>query len=312
MNDIGIVIVTYNSGDEIGACLDAAAANSSAEIVVVDNASSDQTIAEVERRGVRLIRNVENRGFAAAVNQGFRALSANYVVLLNPDAALSTGLDDLRLQCDVPGVAAAGGRTVGLDHKLQAGWMARRLPTPAALCFEVLGMNRLFPNNPVNWSFRCYDLDLTQMMPVEIEQPAGAFVMVRRDAWQLVGGFDESFYPLWFEDVDFCRRLKLAGLRIFHVPTAVAFHLGAHSIRKLPLGLRELYWYGSLLRYASKHFTPFKRRLVCCSVVAGSVIRAICKFSHRTGWNESLIYWKIIGVASGYFVSRQPGPESFS
>jgi N-acetylglucosaminyl-diphospho-decaprenol L-rhamnosyltransferase len=312
MNDIGIVIVTYNSGDEIGACLDAAAANGNAEVVVVDNASSDQTIAEVQRRGVRLIRNVENRGFAAAVNQGFRALSANYVVLLNPDAALSTSLDDLRLHCDLPGVAAAGGRTVGLDHKLQAGWMARRLPTPAALCFEVLGMNRLFPSNPVNWSFRCYDLDLTKMTPVEIEQPAGAFVMVRRDAWQLVGGFDESFYPLWFEDVDFCRRLKLAGLRVFHVPTAVAFHLGAHSIRKLPLGLRELYWYGSLLRYASKHFTPFKRRLVCCSVVAGSVIRAVCKFSHRKGWNESLIYWKIIGVASGYFISRQPGPESFS
>ncbi len=84
----------------------------------------------------------------------------------------------------------------------------------------MLGINRLWPRNPVNWRFRCYDVDLQSMKPVEIEQPAGAFMMIRRDAWERVGGFDESFYPLWFEDVDFCCRLKLAGLRLFHVPSA--------------------------------------------------------------------------------------------
>jgi GT2 family glycosyltransferase len=78
--EIGIVIVTYNSGEEIGPCLDAATPTG-AEIVVVDNASSDNTAAEVERRKIRLIRNSENRGFAAAVNQGFQALAAKYVVL---------------------------------------------------------------------------------------------------------------------------------------------------------------------------------------------------------------------------------------
>jgi GT2 family glycosyltransferase len=297
MADLGIVVVTYNSGDEIGACLDAAA-SSGAEIVVVDNASSDQTAAEVKRRGVKLIQNEDNRGFAAAVNRGFRALSANYVVLLNPDAELKTGLAELRSACDLPEVGAAGGRTVEKDGRLQAGWMARRLPTPAALCFEVLGINRIWPQNPVNWRFRCYDLSLTEMTLVEIEQPAGAFMMIRRDAWDRLGGFDERFYPLWFEDVDFCRRLKDAGMRIFHVPTAVASHSGAHSIRKLPLGLREIYWYGSLLRYASKHYPPFSRRLVCCSVVAGSVIRALGRVFHRGGWKEIAVYWKIIGVAT--------------
>lgn len=311
MSDIGIVIVTYNSGDEIGPCLDAAA-GAGAEIVVVDNASSDETLAEVERRGVRFVRNPANLGFAAAVNQGFRALTAKYMVLLNPDAELRSGLEDLRCQCDLPGVAAAGGRTVGPDGQLQAGWMARRLPTPTALCFEVLGINRLWPHNPVNWRFRCYDLSLTETMPVEIEQPAGAFLMVRRDAWERLGGFDEGFYPLWFEDVDFCRRLKDAGLRLFHVPSAVVAHAGAHSIRKLPLGLREIYWYGSLLRYASKHYAPFARRMVCSSVVAGSVIRAVGRLFHWGGWNDIAIYWKIIGVARRHFLSRQPNPESFS
>ena len=74
MAEIGIVIVTYNSESEIGECLDAALATG-AEIVVVDNASSDRTLAEIERRGVRAIANRANRGFAAAINQGFAALT---------------------------------------------------------------------------------------------------------------------------------------------------------------------------------------------------------------------------------------------
>jgi N-acetylglucosaminyl-diphospho-decaprenol L-rhamnosyltransferase len=309
MGDIGIVIVTYNSGAEIGSCLDAAAGRG-AEIVVVDNASYDQTVAEVERRGVRLIRNSENRGFAAAVNQGFRALGTSYVLLLNPDADLQSGLEDLRRQCDLPGTAGAGGRTMNATGLPETGWMARRLPTPSSLCLEVLGINRLWPGNPVNWRFRCYDLDLATLTPVQVEQPAGAFLMIRRDAWERLEGFDESFYPLWFEDVDFCYRLKEAGLRLFHVPLAVVRHAGAHSIRKMPLVIREIYWYGSLLRYASKHFGPFGRRLVCCSVVTGSVIRAICRLFHRGGGQELAVCWKIIGLASGHFLSRQPASES--
>src|ERR1035438_10459338 len=92
MSDIGIIIVTYNSAAEIGACLDAALA-SGAEIVVVDNASADGTIAEVARRGVRLIANSENRGLAGGVNQGFGVLNSPYVLLLNPDAVIQTSLE---------------------------------------------------------------------------------------------------------------------------------------------------------------------------------------------------------------------------
>ena len=90
MGEAGIVVVTYNSEAEIGACLDRARLTG-AEIVVVDNASTDGTCEEVTRRGVRLIANPENRGFAAAVNQGMRALDTPFVLLLNPDAHLETG-----------------------------------------------------------------------------------------------------------------------------------------------------------------------------------------------------------------------------
>jgi N-acetylglucosaminyl-diphospho-decaprenol L-rhamnosyltransferase len=309
MSDTGIIIVTYNSGADIGACLDSVI-TSEAEIVVVDNSSADNTLEEVRRRRVRLIANRENRGFAGAVNQGFRALDTRFVLLLNPDAILQTSLVPLEEACQLPGVAAAGGRTLDSHGKPQAGWMFRRLPTPAALCLEVLFINRLWPDNPVNWRFRCLDSDLQQSEPVAVEQPAGAFFMVRRDAWQKIGGFDEGFYPLWFEDVDFCRRLKDAGLGIVHVPAAVVTHTGGHSIRKMPLEFRELYWYGSLLRYASRHFSPVYRRLVCSSVVAGSVIRAIARLFNRDGWRALTVYWKIVGLASRYFFSPQPDLKS--
>src|SRR5437764_501758 len=104
MADIGIIIVAYNSAVEIGACLDAAIATG-AEVVVVDNASSDSTVAEVNRRGVHLITNPENRGFAAAVNQAFKVLNSTYVLLLNSDAVIRSSLQPLRDACDLPGSA---------------------------------------------------------------------------------------------------------------------------------------------------------------------------------------------------------------
>jgi GT2 family glycosyltransferase len=309
--DIAIVIVTYNSVGEIGDCLDAAMCYN-AQIIVVDNGSVDGTIEAIGQRDVRLIANGVNCGFAAAANQGFRATDAEFVLLLNPDAVLKQGLTELRDQCLRPGVAAAGGRTVDPQGQAQAGWMVRRLPSPAAICLEVLLINRLWPSNPINWRFRCLDLDLQNTEPIEVEQPAGAFFMVRRDAWEAIGGFDEGFYPLWFEDVDFCLRLKAAGRQIMHVPRAVVTHVGGHSIRNMQRGFREIYWYGSLLRYASKHYSPIHRRMVCSSVVAGSVIRAIARLFNPGGWQDLTVYWKVVGLASRCFVSREPGLKGLS
>jgi N-acetylglucosaminyl-diphospho-decaprenol L-rhamnosyltransferase len=300
MNDTAIVIVTHNSASEIGACLDAALPTG-AEIVVLDNQSRDNTCAEVQRRQVRLIANAENLGFAAAVNQGFRVTAAPFVLLLNPDAVLLTAIDPLRRQCALPGVGAAGGQLTGADGRPQAGFMVRRLPTPAALCLEVLGLNRLWPRNPVNWRFRCYDLDPREENPVAVEQPAGAFLMVNRHAWESLGGFDEQFHPLWFEDVDFCYRMNALGLKVFYVPEAVAKHDGAHSIRSIRVEQRQIYWYGSLLRYAAKHYAPFARRSVCASVMIGSVFRSVSGLFSRQSLTQFKVFGRVIGLAGRYF-----------
>ena len=93
MAEIGIVIVTYNSEARNRRLPGRRPARRGADVVVVDNGSHDGTIAEVARRGVRLIANPSNRGFAAAVNQGFAVLDSPYVLLLNPDAVLRSGLE---------------------------------------------------------------------------------------------------------------------------------------------------------------------------------------------------------------------------
>jgi len=272
MNRIGIVVVAYNSEREIGRCLDSLPAG--AETVVVDNASRDGTRTEVANRpAVRLIANPWNRGFAAAANQGIGALDSDLALLLNPDVEIVSGLDSLASQCAQPGVAAAGGKLLGEDGRSQAGFMVRRLPTPLTLAFETLGLNRLFPGNPVNRRYRCFDLDPDA--EASVEQPAGAFLMMRRDAWRQLGGFDESFYPVWFEDVDFAKRAAMAGYTMRYSPLTVAKHSGAHSVAQLPRSTRDLHWYGSLLKYGVKHFARDGVVLVCTSVVVGSVLRTV-------------------------------------
>src|SRR5215469_7989286 len=260
MASIGIAIVTYNSATEIGPCLDAAIATG-AEVVVVDNGSHDGTISEVGRRGARLIANAENRGFAVAVNQAFRALNCPFILLLNPDAVIQTGLDSLREACQFPKAAGAGGLMLGAGGDPQVGFMVRRFPTPAALIMESLLLNRVWPDNAVNRRYRALDLKLDESAPVE--QPAGAFLMLRRTVWEELGGFDESFYPLWFEEVDFCRRAAARGYRLYFEPNSVVKHTGAHSISRLTVEMRRIYWYRSLLKYAARHFRPTAFRWVC-------------------------------------------------
>ncbi len=267
--------MTYQSADVIEACI-AAAETTGAEIVIIDNASTDGTPSLAASRAagstqIRLIANPENRGFAAAVNQGVRASTAPFVLLLNPDAVLCSPVDSLIRACSKPGIGAVGGKLIDARGVPQKGFNVRRFPTPAALIFENLFLNRLWPGNPVNWRFRCFDIDLNRA--AEIDQPAGAFMMFPRHVWGQMQGFDEGFFPLWFEDVDFCKRIRNAGLRILYQPDAVARHKGGHSLSSIPLGTKTEYWYVSLLRYSIKHFTLGGKILTCLSVIAGSAPR---------------------------------------
>ncbi len=310
MKGVGAIIVTHNSEAEIGACLDAALGRVE-RVVVIDNSSTDRTREAVcKRPAAVLVSNSENLGFAAAVNQGARFLDLPMLLLLNPDAVLRTGVEPLVEALQEPGVAAAAGKLTDDGGRAQVGFTLRRLPTPAALIFEVLGINRIWRGNPVNRRYRCLDLD--PEAPADVEQPAGAFLMIRRDAWQAIGGFDEEFRPVWFEDVDFLKRLDAAGYRVRYDPRAVAQHRGGHSVVRISPESQTAFWYASLLRYTSKHYRRLARIGVSAAVVARCGLELFC--GALTGWKRGTprVYGRLVRFACLRLLSGRVGETGSS
>ncbi len=268
------VIVTYNSAAVIDDCLRALVTMApEAKVIVVDNASVDGTAAAVRRwPSVTLIVNQTNRGFAGGVNQGVGQIEEHQtVLLLNPDVQLLTPIDKVMSAASEYGLAA--GKLLDADGGAQTGFNVRRFPTPLSLIFENLGINRFWPGNAVNRRYRYLDRDPDQTGFVE--QPAGAFLLFRRDVWQKIHGFDEQFHPVWFEDVDFCQRAVAAGYQIRYEHTVQARHQGGHSVGELPAVDRATYWCVSLLRYSHKHFGRLAYRCVAGAVVLGSMARIL-------------------------------------
>ena len=271
------IVVTYNSGASIGACLEALT-REDCEIVVVDNASADDTVHRVEEfvawHPLRLIANQQNLGFGAAVNQGAREAAGDVLLILNPDAVAEPGAVAAILNCvQTTQAAAAGGALLESDGRPARGFAFRRLPTVWALVFEATLVNHLWPGNPVNRRYRCLDADYSQQQ--EVEQPAGACLAITRKMWDKLGGFDEQFFPVWFEDVDLCKRLRDAGGRIFYCPQARFRHAGAHSVGQLSLRDRQLFWYTNMLRYARKHFSKVQVLILRLAIVKGMLLRSI-------------------------------------
>ena len=121
--------------------------------------------------------------------------------------------------------------------------------------------------------------------------------MVRQDVWNTLGGFDEQFYPVWFEDVDFCRRAVDAGYQIEYVPLVTARHQGGHSVDQVSAERRASYWCVSLLTYAAKHFSPWAFRGICAAVVLSSVPRMFAGMITEWTLSPGVTYFKIMRFA---------------
>ncbi|MGA2690125.1 MAG: glycosyltransferase family 2 protein [Candidatus Korobacteraceae bacterium] len=293
------IVVTHNSGATIGACLEALA-HEDCEIVVVDNASADDTVQRIEEfvawNPVCLIANEQNLGFGAAINQGAREATGDVLLVLNPDAIAEPGAVAALLRClETTKAAAVGGALLETDGQPARGFAFRRIPTLAPLLYEVLLVNRLWPGNPVNQRYRCLDADYSQQQ--EVEQPAGACLAVTRTAWDSVGGFDEQFFPVWFEDVDLCKRLHDLGLKIFYCPEARFRHSGAHSVGQLTFRDQQIFWYMNMLRYARKHFSKRQVFFLRSAIVKGMLLRSVAALfgARKAPLGETLsAYWGVV------------------
>ena len=304
-----VIVVTYNSDGVIERCLRSCGG---LDVTVVDNGSTDGTVDVVrrfaaERAGVRWIANGDNRGFAGAVNQAVERCAGEFILLLNPDAELSAPPWALIAACNEAGADIAAAKLTGEDGHAQTGFQIRRFPTATALVFETLGINRAFPSNRVNVAYRCLDRD--PEVAGEVEQPAGAFLLFRRKLWERLNGFDGRFHPIWFEDVDFCKRASDSGAKIYYFPMAGAKHVGGHSVNSIGWEWRELHWCGSLLKYASKHFRPLERRVVGLAVAAGSLFRTLITICRRRSLKPFAVYRQVLRLAARCMFAGAAGCE---
>lgn len=250
MTPIAVVMINHNGGEEIVSCLEDLAAQAPAEIVVVDNASTDGSPAVITERFplVRMVRNEENRGFAAAANQGIAATSAPYVFLVNPDTSIAPGsLDALAGLLDEQRKAALVGALVrNPDGSPQP--TKRAFPSLwNSILHGLLGI--FWTNNPGTRAYLLTDADLSK--PRRVDWVAGTAVAIRRTAFEDLGGFDERFF-FFVEDVDLCKRASDAGYEIWFQPAAVVDHEWGSSWRKRPLRFLWMHQ-ANLFRYVLKH-----------------------------------------------------------
>lgn len=267
----------------------------------MDNASSDNSAAEARRfeDAVRVIEMGRNAGFGAACNVGYRETSAPYVLFLNSD--IEAGPSSLEALCRFmdshPEAGAAGGRLVDAGGSPQVGFNVRTFPTAAAACFEILMVDELFPRNPVTRRHRM--LDFSHREVAEVDQPAGACLLVRRSVLDRVGPFDERFEPAWFEDVDLCLRLKQNGFPIYFVPEAEFAHRGGVSLESLTYGEFLSSYYRNLLRYFEKHHgrvvALWLRIMVGFGMLERSILGCILKprpdVTRTDAWTA---YWRVM------------------
>jgi GT2 family glycosyltransferase len=275
---ISIAIVTWNSERWIERCLDsipAACEGLTAEIVVYDNGSDDATLARIEgRQSVRVIRSRTNDGFAAATNRAIAESQGRYLFLLNPDCELAPGAVARLVEfLDAhPDVAAAAPLLVDEGGDSQREFQLRRLPTLRSLTSEIL-LDQMLPRNGTTAHHRYRDLDLST--PQRIEQPAAAALLVRREVFDEIGPLDEQFSPAWFEDVDFCHRLALAGKEIFVVPAASARHFGGASLEHISFAHFNDVWYRNMWRYARKWLPKREAETLRWVIMVGMMLRCV-------------------------------------
>lgn len=210
MPTVTLVIVTYNSSDVLSACAASLAQLVVAggyELIIVDNASHDESVVVARQHfpQAQIITNSQNRGFAAAVNQGVAVGSGRIVATLNPDTEVATTW-----------LAAL---VAPLDRDAQIGIVGSAITDPHD--GHLLHSGGQYDAVTFRTMHRA---EVNQTSEADVEYVTGAGMAMRRNDWQRLGGFDEGFFPAYFEDLDLCLRVRASGQRCVFVPQAQLHH----------------------------------------------------------------------------------------
>jgi GT2 family glycosyltransferase len=265
---VDVVVVSYNSRETLRACIERLTGLRQVRVIVVDNNSPDHSLEAIADLPVTQIQRDENGGFARGTNEGWRAGSAPYVLILNPDAEITeASLDVLvaRLERD-SSLGAVAPRVVSRDgeehHSL------RRFPRLRSTYAQALFLHRLFPS--ASWVDEVVRDPSAYAAPFHPEWFSGACILVRREALELIGGLDERFF-LYCEDIDLCHRLRDHGFELLYDPASTCIHEGGASGDRSVL-LRILA--ESRVRYAYKYYSRPAAMLERAGVALGAITHA--------------------------------------
>ncbi len=272
--DLSIIIVNWNTREFLSDCLHSVLESLDrieAEVIVVDNASTDASVETVKKYfpWVKLIENTDNRGFAAANNQGFLHAAGRHVLLLNSDTVvhgdvLARSVQYLDERTDV---GMMGCRVLNDDGSTQM--TCSQFPTFMNLLLQTLGVNRL------GGSFfsRYQMLDWNRDDEREVEVISGCYLMVREDVIHDIGALDEDFF-CYGEETDWCRRCAKAGWELRFAPVGEITHFGSGATRKVN-HLRDLMLTEGTIRLHRKHVGTANAVVVWLLLLAFNCSRSV-------------------------------------
>lgn len=252
---VDIVIVNWNSGDYLSKCIDSVFSKLNEEIVgqvfIIDNNSTDDSLEKIGTRDkMVIVRNTENKGFSKACNQGFKLCSASYILLLNPDTQLhnTTLKDCITFMDNHNDVAILGCQLLNDEGTITVS--CTRFPTPVRYFYDAIGLSKLAPKVFVP-ALLMTDWDHTTSR--HIDQVMGAFMFMRSSIFKKSGYFDERFF-VYYEDLDFSKRVALAGGHSYFDFNIKATHSGGGTTENVK-AFRLFLNLKSRLQYAKKYFS---------------------------------------------------------
>lgn len=285
-NSVSLIIVNYNGEAFLNTCV-SSAINQVDDLIVVDNASTDTSLAQLEAAfpdepKLRIIRNRENLGFAAACNIGVDKSAGSYLLFLNPDCVLEPDSVMRLFQAleDYPEAGMVGGLLVDPDGTEQSGGR-RAIPTPWRSFVRAFGLSQFSDR----WPRLFFDFHLHKQPlpthPIEVEAISGACMLVRRAAMNVVGQWDEGYF-LHCEDLDFSMSLRRKGWKIMFVPDARIVHDKGGCSRSRPIFV-EWHKHRGMMRFYRKFFKHQYPGALMWLVTLGVWFRFAAVASYHTG-----------------------------
>ncbi len=289
MNLITILIVNWNSGTLLGKCIDSITASDQdtfkVQIIIVDNNSTDNSLGLIPKNNnIKIIKNRENSGFAAACNTGFRYADGDYILLLNPDVRLykntlsKTFNFFIKNNYDLIGI-----KQTGKQHITNRGCC--RLPTLFNAFNTSTGLSALSPK--IFCSYKM--LEWNHESSREVDHVMGSFMFFKKELLNKVGGFDERFF-LYYEDLDFSTRIRKSGGTIYYWDGALIFHEGG-GVSKQIMAKRLFLSLNSRIKYFKKHFSAPQSLIICFTILFVEPLnRILISFMRRnyTTINETI------------------------